>query len=75
MLSPENDTDPYYVFLVLPETPEIPYEKYRDMRREMLYFHCLLTKLTFPTAKDIIGIATISGRRDEGSEDIMRIKG
>lgn len=71
MLSPENDTDPYYVFLILPQSKDYTYEKYREVRLEMLYFHCLIAKLVFPRAKDIVGLATESGRKDKGSEDYI----
>ncbi len=67
----ENDKDPYYIFLVVPETKDAPYEKYREVRRGMLHAHCVITKLNFPNAKDIIGIATESGRKGDGSEDLV----
>lgn len=67
----QNEKDPYYIFLVVPETRETSYEKYREMRRELLHAHCIITKLSFPNAKDIIGIATESGRKGEGSEDLI----
>lgn len=68
---PDRDKYPYYVFLLVPETADVSYEKYRVMRREMLFAHCLITKLEYPDAKDIIGIATESGRKGEGSEDLV----
>ena len=71
IILPDRDKYPYYVFLLVPETADVPYEKYREMRREMLLAHCLITKLDFPNAKDIIGIATESGRTGEGSEDLI----
>lgn len=67
----EKDEDPYYIFLVVPETKDTPYEKYREVRREMLHAHCVITKLNFPNAKDIVGIATESGRKRDGSEDLV----
>lgn len=67
----ENNKDPYYIFLAVPETKGVSYEKYREVRREMLHAHCIITKLNFPNAKDIIGIATESGRKEEGSEDLI----
>lgn len=60
----------HYVFLAVPEGNS-SYENYRILRRELLYSHLLLVKLQFPDAKDIIGIATESGRQEEGSEDLI----
>jgi hypothetical protein len=71
ILLPDNENDPHYVFLVLPETNDIPYEKYREIRREMLLTHCLITKLDFPNAKDVIGIATESGKAKQESQDLI----
>lgn len=61
----------HYVFLALPEREMDDYENYRTVRRELLYSHCLIAKLQFPDAKDILGIATESGRKEQGSEDLI----
>lgn len=45
------------------------YEDYRKFRGVLLEKHLLLTKLKFPAAKHIVGIATESGRGSGGSED------
>lgn len=64
--------DPYYVFLLfpLPNTPSISYDKYRLDRQKFLEASCMIVKLKYPDAKDIVGIATESGLKNIGrSED------
>jgi hypothetical protein len=68
---PSKPGDPYYVFLLLPHLAGVPYEEYREVRWRLLEACCLVTKLNFLEAQDIIGIATESGRTAEGSEDAM----
>ena len=67
---PSDLGDPHYVFLLLPETKNISHEKYREIRRGLLETYLMITKLNCPDAKDIIGIATETGRREVGSEDL-----
>lgn len=71
VMLPSKPGDPYYVFLLLPHLASVPYEEYREVRRKFLEACCLVTKLEFPDAQDIIGIATESGRTAEGSEDAL----
>lgn len=61
--------EPFYVFLLFPYEKYMKYEDYRRVRGELLEDHLLITKLKFPEAKHIIGIATESGRGTAGSED------
>ena len=68
---PSKAGDPYYVFFVLPLLSNVSYQEYRDIRRGLLESHCMITKLNFPDAQDIIGIATESGRTMLGSEDAV----
>jgi SEC-C motif-containing protein len=68
---PSKPGEPYYVFLVLPHIESVPEEEYREVRRNLLSDYCIVTKLSFPDATDIIGIATESGRKSYGSEDAM----
>ena len=67
---PSDIGDPHYVFLLLPEPKGIPYEKYREVRGQLLSNYCMITKLDFPDAQEIIGIATESARGEYGSEDV-----
>jgi len=58
VIPPLRASDPYYVFLLLPAIYAKTYDEYRDIRRRLLEDCCLVTKLVYPDAKDIIGIAT-----------------
>jgi hypothetical protein len=71
VMQPSRPGDPYYVFLLLPTISELPIEEYRTFRREYLWAYCMVTKLKFPAAQDIVGIATESGRKEYGSEDAV----
>lgn len=55
---PSQPGDPHYVFLLLPHLPSVSYEDYRERRRRFLEACCLITKLMYPEALDIMGIAT-----------------
>lgn len=68
---PSEPGDPHYLFLLLPETPDLAYEEYRELRRALLANYCAITKLDFPEAERIMGIATESGRGAAGSEDVL----
>jgi hypothetical protein len=71
LVLPSKPGDPHYLFLLLPEIIEESYEKYRELRRVLLGDYCAITKLDFPEAERIIGIATESGRGEAGSEDFL----
>jgi SEC-C motif len=58
VLPPREANDPYYVFLLLPMIHAKTNEEYRNVRRQFLEDCCLVTKLVYPEAKDIVGIAT-----------------
>ena len=58
VLPPREAGNPYYVFLLLPMIHAKTIEEYRNVRRQFLEDCCLVTKLVFPDAKDIVGIAT-----------------
>jgi hypothetical protein len=61
VILPSNSADPYYCFLVLPHLFGRPREEYREVRGHFLEALCLVTKLMFPEALDIVGIATDTG--------------
>ncbi|GLV55904.1 hypothetical protein KDH_27480 [Dictyobacter sp. S3.2.2.5] len=65
--------DPHYVFLLLPHLSGVSYEDYREGRRYVLEDCCLITKLMYPEALDIVGIATEATpiRTEHRSEDAM----
>jgi len=70
---PASPGDPYYVFLLVAHPEDIEYENYRVGRRNLLEACCLVTKLRFPAALDIVGIATepMSNLDALSSEDAM----
>jgi len=66
----------YYVFLLLPKRHDMPYEKYRTARMNFLEALCMVTKLRYRDAQDIVGIATEAGEaRDGRSEDALYYDG
>jgi hypothetical protein len=68
---PSKTGEPYYIFFVFPFLNDTPYEDYRVLRRRLLENHCLITKLKYLDAENIVGIATESGRTGLGSEDMI----
>ena len=73
---PTQEGDPYYVFLLLPHPRELfSYSEYREARRNLLEMHCMVVRYKFFDAKDIVGIATESGRGEYGSEDAIYFDG
>lgn len=71
VMKPSHPGDPYYVFLLLPHLEGITEEEYREVRYNFLEAHCMVTKLIFSDALDIVGIATESGAEIYRSEDAM----
>lgn len=71
VVPPWRDGDPYFVFLIFPFKQDKSYNDNRTIRINFLGACCRVVKLKYPEAKDIVGIATESGRidRGEGSED------
>jgi hypothetical protein len=74
ILDPLGRSGTHYVFLLfpIPMDKTITNDTYREVRREFLWACCLVAKLEYPHAEDIIGIATESGRNSKGhSEDAL----
>ena len=71
VILPSKEGDPFYVFLVLRHLESVPYAEYREVRRKLLETYCLVTKLEFPDAQDVVGIATEPGLSEYGSEDAV----
>ncbi len=61
ILLPSYPGQPYYAYVVYPQAPGQPEDEYQAERQEMLQAVCLILKLKFPMADDIIGLATESG--------------
>ena len=73
---PSHPGDPFYVFLVLDQPSDVPYEQYREARRALLEAYCMVTKLKYPHALDIVGIATEPASEDMNvSEDAAYFNG
>ena len=67
---PVRPGDPYYVFLLFPLQKKLSHDENRALRGWFLTNAMKVTKLRFPDALDIIGIATESGLDNGGrSED------
>jgi hypothetical protein len=72
VIPPMTPRGTYYVFLLLPKPPKVPYEKYRIVRMNFLEALCMVTKLRYAEAQDIVGIATEAGEPSDGrSEDAL----
>ena len=62
---------PHYVFLFLKRKEGLTDDEYRNLRANLLSDYCRVTKLKFPEATDIIGIASEAGLPPQRSEDLM----
>ena len=71
VIPPFEPGKPYYVFLTVPERPDKPYDVNRRVRMNFLEALCMVTKLMYPDAQDIVGIATEAGNPEEMSEDAL----
>lgn len=71
VVRPSHPGDPYYAFLLLSHPAWATDEEYREVRRNFLYAYCLATKLAYPDAEDIVGIATETGMDASRSEDAI----
>lgn len=72
VIQPIDKGDPYYIFLLLPTLHAKTDDEYRTVRRHFLEGCCIVAKLQYPQAKDIVGIATEPGvKNTRRSEDYM----
>ncbi len=65
----------YYIFLSLARPPGILYTKYREVRRGILEAYCLVTRLRFHDAVEIVGIAFEPMGSEGRSEDLAYFDG
>lgn len=69
---PTRPGRPHYVLLALSQPPfASSYHEFREVRRHLLQGLCLVTKLKYPDATDIVGVATEAGRANDRSEDVV----
>ncbi|MCB9111438.1 MAG: hypothetical protein H6634_09310 [Anaerolineales bacterium] len=76
VVGPIEEGDPYYVFMLFPRYEDLGTEEYRKLRLDVLYSYCLVTRLKFKDAMDIVGFATESGNKIQfRSEDLIYYDG
>lgn len=76
VVGPFEKSDPYYVFMLFPHYEGLSIEEYRRLRIDVLYSYCLVTRLKFVDAMDIVGFATESGSNIQlRSEDLIYYDG
>ena len=68
---PSNPGDPHYAFLLMPRLDGVTDARYREVRYQMLEALCMVVKLKFPDAQDIVGIATETEPVITRSEDLL----
>jgi hypothetical protein len=71
VMTPTGPGDPHYVFLFLRRKEGITDEQYRTVRMNLLADYCAVTKLKFPKAVHIVGMASEAGLPPERSEDLI----
>lgn len=72
---PSYPGDPYYVFLSLQHPSDRSYEVYRRGRARLLEAYCLATRLEYPDAHYVVGVATEPLNSEGRSEDICVLDG
>jgi hypothetical protein len=60
-LVPQKAGEPHYVFLFFPKPEHATREQYRERRLKILGACCAVTRLEYPDALDIVGLAMESG--------------
>jgi len=69
---PSAPGDPYYVYLMIPWNHQATVQQNREVRRNVLEAACMVVRLKWPEALDVVGIATESGNDSRSrSEDAM----
>jgi hypothetical protein len=71
VMLPNGPHDPHYVFLFLRRKEGLTDDEYRRLRMNLLVDYCAVTKLRFPKATNIIGIASEAGLPPQRSEDLI----
>ncbi len=75
VVKPSMPGDPYYVFVALQHPADKTFEDYRIVRRNLLEAYCLVIRLKFPDAREVVGIATNPLGSAIGSEDLIYLDG
>jgi hypothetical protein len=72
VMGPPRPESAHYVFVILPQE-DMDETLYRHIRRQVLEAYCMVLKVLFPEALDLVGIATEPGEATERSQDVIYI--
>jgi hypothetical protein len=75
VMLPMRPGGPFYAFLLLPHPPFAPEEEYREVRGKLLEALCMVVRLKYPEAQDIVELATEAGDVRRRSEDVLYLDG
>lgn len=70
-MAPSSNAEPVYVFLLVRLDENEDYESYRARRHRALYAYCMVSKLNFPNAREIVGLAMEPFDFPEASQDAL----
>jgi hypothetical protein len=71
VIPPISPGSPHYVFLFLKRKAGVTDKQYRNVRMNLLANYCRVTKLKFPQATNVVGIASEAGLPPQRSEDFI----
>jgi SEC-C motif len=72
VIKPSSSGDPCYIFLMIPWDDERSEQDNRELRGKLLQAACMVVRLNWPDALDVVGIASESGNETPNrSEDAM----
>lgn len=71
----EGEEGVFYGILILAVPPNVEYETYREVRKDMLYGLCLAIRRSLPHAKDIVGLGFDPPGGNGMSEDAIYFDG
>jgi len=69
-MTPPRPGSPYYVFVLYPQG-NMEEQQYRELRRNLIEDYCMVTKLLYPDALAVVGLATESGMVAKRSWDAV----
>ncbi len=75
IMLPFRSGGPFFVFQLLPKMPNVSEQDYREVRGKLLEAVCMVVRLRYPEATDVVGIATETGNASRRSEDVIFLDG
>jgi len=72
VMGPPRPGSAHYVFVILPQG-DMDETRYRQVRRQVLEAYCMVLKVLFPEALDLVGVATEPGEATARSQDVIYI--